>query len=290
MLFADIILPLPIEGLFTYSVPDALCPMAQVGCRVLVSFGRSKKYVGLIAALHNRQPEGFQVKAIIRLIDSQPLVLDSQLRLWQWIADYYMSPIGEVYKAALPAGLKAEEGYTPKTDTFVRLTPPYRDSQAQHTAIDMLSQSRAYKQKEAFEAFLNAGADLSLIAFLNTSHASSATVRALVSRGLLETYEVEVGRLNHGGDPHPERIKTLTTAQQDAYNKILLSMMRKQVTLLHGVTSSGKTEIYIHLIQREIDAGRQVLYLLPEIALTVQMMDRLRRVFGNRLGIYHSRY
>ena len=112
----------------------------------------------------------------------------------------------------------------------------------------------------------------------------------LIKRGILETYEVEVGRLNHGGEPHPELIKKLSLAQETAYNEILLSMMKKQVTLLHGVTSSGKTEIYIHLIQREIDQHRQVLYLLPEIALTVQMMDRLRRVFGDRLGIYHSKY
>ena len=112
----------------------------------------------------------------------------------------------------------------------------------------------------------------------------------LIKRGILETYEVEVGRLNHGGEPHPELVKKLSPTQETAYNEILMSFLKKKVTLLHGVTSSGKTEIYIHLIQREIDQHRQVLYLLPEIALTVQMMDRLRRVFGDRLGIYHSKY
>ena len=125
---------------------------------------------------------------------------------------------------------------------------------------------------------------------MNASHSTSTTIGMLVKRGMLETYEKEVGRLNHSGEPHPENIQKLSPAQQDAYNAILFSMMRKNVTLLHGVTSSGKTEIYIHLIQEVIDKGGQVLYLLPEIALTVQMTQRLQRVFGSRLGIYHSKY
>ena len=125
---------------------------------------------------------------------------------------------------------------------------------------------------------------------LNASHASSTTLQQLEKRGMLETYEVEVGRLNHGGNYHPELIKPLNSAQQTAYNSILMSMMKRPVTLLHGVTSSGKTEIYIHLIQQALERKEQVLYLLPEIALTVQMMQRLQRVFGNRLGIYHSKY
>ena len=125
---------------------------------------------------------------------------------------------------------------------------------------------------------------------MNASGAMLETIKALQKRGFLETYEVEVGRLNHGGDPHPENIKQLSPAQQEAFNQIRFSFLQKRVTLLHGVTSSGKTEIYIHLIQHELDQHRQVLFLMPEIALTVQMMDRLRRVFGNRLGIYHSKY
>jgi primosomal protein N' (replication factor Y) len=157
---------------------------------------------------------------------------------------------------------------------------------------------RANKQQKVFTEFLalsgwengQGGERVSRDELLNASYGSAETLNALVKRGLLETYEVEVGRLNHGGEPHPELIKKLNAAQQDAYNQILLSFLKKQVTLLHGVTSSGKTEIYIHLIQRELEQHRQVLYLLPEIALTVQMMDRLHRVFGNRLGIYHSKY
>ena len=263
----------------------------------MVPFGRGKEYVGIVAQLHDNKPENYEVKDLLQVIDTQPILLPEQYRLWQWIADYYMSPIGEVFKAALPAGLKAEDGYRPKTETYIRLTPQFRSEQSLHIALDMLK--RAARQLECFVEFLAlSGADtdpdnpaeVTREELMNSSHATLQTVTMLVKRGMLETYEVEVGRLNHGGEPHPEQIKKLSEAQQKAYNEILFSSLKKQVTLLHGVTSSGKTEIYIHLIQREIEQHRQVLYLLPEIALTVQMMDRLRRVFGNRLGIYHSKY
>ena len=288
---------MPLDGTFTDSVPQLFQEQAKFGCRVLVPFGRGKHYVGVIARLHDNRPEGYEVKDIAQLIDTQPILLPEQYRLWQWIADYYMSPIGEVYKAALPAGLKAEDGYRPKTETYIRLTPQFRNEQSLHIALDMLK--RAQKQLDCFVEFLAlSGADVNPECpaegtreeLMNSSNATLQTVSMLVKRGMLETYEVEVGRLNHGGEPHPEHVKKLSEAQETAYNQILLSMMKKQATLLHGVTSSGKTEIYIHLIQREIEQHRQVLYLLPEIALTVQMMDRLHRVFGNRLGIYHSKY
>ena len=287
--FADIILPLPLDGLFTYAVPALMGNDMRVGVRVLVPFGRNKQYVGIVAELHDRKPEGYEVKAILQVMDTQPILLPEQYRLWRWIADYYMSPIGEVYKTALPAGLKAENGYRPKTETYIRLTEAYRTDRALHIALDMLK--RAPKQLKAFTDFLYLveQGDITRDELLNEGHALQ-TISMLIKRGILETYEVEIGRLNHGGEPHPELVKKLSPAQETAYNEILLSMIRKPVTLLHGVTSSGKTEIYIHLIQREIDQHRQVLYLLPEIALTVQMMDRLRRVFGNRLGIYHSKY
>ena len=293
-MFVDVILPLPLDGTFTYAVPPQMEKQTAFGCRVLVPFGRGKQYVGVIARQHDQQPEGYEVKDILQVIDAQPILLPGQYRLWQWIADYYMSPIGEVYKAALPAGLKAEDGYRAKTETYIRPTAAYRNEKALHIALDMLQ--RAPKQLKAFVDFLSLsgwdqgeGGELTRDELLNEGH-TLQTLTLLIKRGILETYEVEVGRLNHGGEPHPELIKKLSLAQETAYNEILLSMMKKQVTLLHGVTSSGKTEIYIHLIQREIDQHRQVLYLLPEIALTVQMMDRLRRVFGDRLGIYHSKY
>ena len=284
----------------------------QVGVRVLVPFGRNKTYLGIVARLHDEKPQGYEVKEITQVMDAEPIVTPQQLRLWQWIADYYLSPIGDVYKAALPAGLKAEDGYRPKTETYIRLTPAYQNEAALHVALNILG--RAPKQLEAFIAYLELsgwdqveemsneklemrngqqGGDISEITreeLLNASHASATTLQQLEKRGMLETYEVEVGRLNHGGAYHPELIKQLNTAQQEAYNHVLLSMMKKPVTLLHGVTSSGKTEIYIHLIQQALERKEQVLYLLPEIALTVQMMQRLQRVFGNRLGIYHSKY
>jgi len=312
-LFADVILPVPLDGLFTYSVPQQLAQQVREGVRVLVPFGRNRNHVGIIAKIHQQAPEEYQTKDILQVLDLSPVLLDSQLRLWQWIAEYYMSPLGEVLKAALPSGLKAEDGYKPKTELCIRLTAPFREERAQHIAIDMLQ--RAPKQQKAFIDFLYLaeGGGLkvegemtcnqsilpspSTLPFppitrdelLNAGH-TLPTVNALVKRGLLETYEREVARLNYGGEPHLEAIRPLSDAQQDAYNQIQFSFLKKSVTLLHGVTSSGKTEIYIHLIQQALENHQQVLYLLPEIALTVQMMSRLQRVFGNRLGIYHSKY
>lgn len=296
MTYADVILPVPLTGLFTYSVPEGMA--VGVGMRVLVTFGRSKKYMGIVASLHSNKPEGYEVKPITQVMDAEPIVTDNQLKLWNWIADYYMSPIGEVYKAALPSGLKAEDGYRPKTELYIQLTSKFRSEQALHVAINMLQ--RAPKQMKAFLDFLelsgwdrfdepDAQTELTRDELLNEGH-SLQTINALVQRGLLETYDKEVGRLNYGGDPHPENIKPLSPPQQEAFNQIQFSFLQKNVTLLHGVTSSGKTEIYIHLIQQALDKHQQVLYLLPEIALTVQMMQRLQRVFGNRLGIYHSKY
>ena len=286
---------MPLDGVFTYSVPQSLEGQVRVGVRVLVPFGRSKTYVGIVdKSSVNYQLSDVNYKDVLQVLDASPILTDCQLRLWQWISDYYMSPIGEVYKAALPSGLKAEDGYRPKTELYIRLAPKFRSEQALHIALDMLQ--RAPSQQKAFIDFLDLAlsnedylAGITRDELLNQGH-TLATITALVKRGLLETFEQEVGRLNHGGEPHPERIKTLSLAQQDAYNQIQFAFLKKNVTLLHGVTSSGKTEIYIHLIQQALEKQQQVLYLLPEIALTVQMMDRLQRIFGNRLGIYHSKY
>ncbi len=298
MTYADVILPLPLQGTFTYAVADDMS--LAVGMRVLVPLGRNKSYVGLIDRLHEEKPQGYAVKNILQVMDAEPVVTNQQLSLWHWISDYYLSPIGEVYKAALPAGLKAEDGYRPKTETYIRLTASYQNVTALHVALNVLA--RARKQLEAFTAYLElSGWDqieeeghqqipVTKEELMNVCGCSADTLRLLEQRQMLETYEVEVGRLNHGGDYRPELIQPLSTPQQDAYNELLMSMMKRPVTLLHGVTGSGKTEIYIHLIQRALERHEQVLYLLPEIALTVQMMQRLQRVFGDRLGIYHSRY
>ena len=320
-MYVDVILPLPLDGVFTYSVPSELERQVAVGHRVLVPFGRNKTYVGIVAKVLftvdglqftgdysvaeerlaskssvNCKPSTVNYKDVLQVLDASPILLDSQLNLWRWISDYYLSPIGEVYKAALPAGLKAEDGYRPKTETYIRLTPKFRSERALHIALDMLQ--RAPSQQKAFIDFLDLAmftetedylSGITRDELLNEGH-TLATISALVKRGLIETYEQEVGRLNHGGEPHPEQVKPLSLPQQEAFNQIQFSFLQKSVTLLHGVTSSGKTEIYIHLIQQALDKKQQVLYLLPEIALTVQMMDRLQRVFGNRLGIYHSKY
>ena len=300
MMYADVILPVPLQGLFTYTVPEGMT--VGEGMRVLVGFGRSKTYVGLVARVHHVKPQGYEVKPIQQQIDQQPMVTPQQLQLWHWISDYYLSPIGEVYKTALPSGLKAEDGYKPKTETYIRLTEQYRYVAALHIALNVLA--RAKKQLEAFTCYLELShwdlvedddpclkvVEVTREELMNASQASAETIRQLEKRQLLETYEVEVGRLNHGGNYCPELIKPLTEPQQDAYNAILMQMMKKNVTLLHGVTGSGKTEIYIHLIQQALERKEQVLYLLPEIALTVQIMQRLQRIFGDRLGIYHSRY
>ena len=265
----------------------------KIGIRVLVPFGRNKTYVGIVAKTHKGPlPEGVHIKDILQVIDVEPVLLDSQLRLWQWIAEYYMSPIGEVYKAALPSGLKAEEGYKPRTETYLRLTSKFSSEQALHVALDMLQ--RAPKQLKALVDFINlsdsqSDTEISRDELLNQGH-TLQTINSLQKRSILDAYEKEVGRLNHGGEPHLDKIKSLSAPQQDAYNQIQFSFLKKHVTLLHGVTSSGKTEIYIHLIHQALERKQQVLYLLPEIALTVQIMERLQHVFGNRLGIYHSKY
>ncbi|WP_270536672.1 replication restart helicase PriA [Prevotella denticola] len=312
MTYANIILPLPLEGYFTYGVPDALASDVRPGVRVSVPLGKCKTYVGIVAAYPVEIPDSSEEKAasgkkivyknIIEVLDDSPVLLPRQLKLWHWIADYYMSPIGEVYKAALPSGLKAEDGFRPRTELYIRLADNLRDGRT--LAFIIGSMQRAAKQIEVLMTYLRlAGVDemggitpgtplreVTREELMNVTHASAAVVQALQRRKILVTYEKEVGRLNHGAAPHPERIKPLNEAQTDAYNQTLIQMMTHPVTLLHGVTSSGKTEIYIHLIQKAINEHKQVLYLLPEIALTVQITGRLQAVFGSRLGIYHSKY
>lgn len=301
MIYADIILPLPLDSLFTYSVPDSLAGRVGQGIRVLVPFGKSKAYVGLVVRTHDTKPD-FKVKDISTVMDDAPVVNSVQLGLWRWMADYYLSSVGDVMNAALPSGLKNEDGYTAKTETYVSLAPEYHSERAIHVALDVLK--RADAQRKVFLKFLELShwdtisgdacaepvAEVSRDELLNESHGTSAAFRNLVVRKFLNTYEREIGRLNNAGEPHPELIKPLNEAQQTAYNNIVFSFLKKNVVLLHGVTSSGKTEIYIHLISQAIERRQQVLYLLPEIALTVQIRQRLQRVFGNRLGIYHSKY
>ena len=301
MHYVDVILPLPLEGTFTYSVPEPMVAQVRMGVRVLVPLGRSKTYTAMAVRLHSEKPE-FETRPIIQVIDTEPVLIEQQLRLWQWISTYYMSPIGDVFKAALPAGLKAEENYRPKTVRCVTLPANLRSEQSLHMALTILK--RALKQHQTFATYLELShwneidgdtppahiAEIACDELQNAANASDAVLRQLIQRNFLELYHREVGRLNTSGEYHPERIQPLSPAQKTAEDSINAQFNEKNVVLLHGVTSSGKTEIYIHLIKKAIDEGKQVLYLLPEIALTVQMTRRLHNVFGSRLGIYHSRY
>lgn len=273
----------------------------RMGVRVLVPLGRSKTYTAMAVRLHSEKPE-FETRPIIQVIDAEPVLIEQQLRLWQWISTYYMSPIGDVFKAALPAGLKAEENYRPKTVRCVTLPANLRSEQSLHMALTILK--RALKQHQTFTTYLELShwseidgdtppahiAEIACDELQNAANASDAVLRQLIQRNFLELYHREVGRLNTSGEYHPERIQPLSPAQQAAEDSIQEQFNEKNVVLLHGVTSSGKTEIYIHLIKKAIDEGKQVLYLLPEIALTVQMTRRLQNVFGSHLGIYHSKY
>ena len=301
MHYVDVILPLPLEGTFTYSVPESMVAQVRMGVRVLVPLGRSKTYTAMAVRLHSEKPE-FETRPIIQVIDAEPVLIEQQLHLWQWISTYYMSPIGDVFKAALPAGLKAEENYRPKTVRCVTLPANLRSEQSLHMALTILK--RALKQHQTFSTYLELShwseidgetppahiAEIACDELQNAANASDAVLRQLIQRNFLELYHREVGRLNTSGEYHPERIQPLSPAQQAAEDSIQKQFNEKNVVLLHGVTSSGKTEIYIHLIKKAIDEGKQVLYLLPEIALTVQMTRRLHNVFGSRLGIYHSKY
>ena len=301
MKYVDVILPLPLDGTFTYSVPDGMEGKVVPGVRLLVPLGKSKKYIAMATRLHDDKP-AFSCKPVEAVLDNTPSLLPQQMRLWQWIGYYYMAPLGDVYNAAMPGGLKSTEKFKPKMELYVELASTYRSEQALHVALNLVQ--RALKQAKTLTTFLSLSHWDSLDGdtpregikkvtkeeLMNESHCTDAVVKALINRGILVTYKLEIGRLNTNGESHLDLIKPLSLAQQDAYNGILMQMMKKDVVLLHGVTSSGKTEIYIHLIRKAIEEHKQVLYLLPEIALTVQIMERLHRVFGDRLGIYHSKY
>lgn len=272
--------------------------------RVVVPCGQKKTYTALCVEVTDKKPNiGVKnIKCIYSVLDDMPMLLPQQLKLWQWMADYYMCTLGDIYKAALPAGLKAEDGYRPKTETYVGLTEKFHDEMALNIALDMVS--RYEKQQKALAGYLELShwAEMSGTAIpddikeitqtelCNVTHCTTPTVKSLVKRGILEIYQKEVGRLNTDGEFTPQNAKLLNETQQEAYNQVLMQFMKKNVVLLHGVTSSGKTEIYIHLILKALQDHKQVLFLLPEIALTVQIMERLQRVFGSRLGIYHSKY
>ena len=303
-MFADCIVPLPLEGVFTYKVPAHLDRLVQVGCRVNVPFGQKKQYAALVTRLHEEKPE-YETKDILAVLDEERMLLPGQYRLWQWVAEYYMCTVGEVYKAAIPSGLKEKDGrvrYRPRTVDCVRLADAYFDASVLNSVL--ASMKATPKQQLLLMRYIElAGVNAALTVnnprvlkeitreeLMKATGCSPSVLKAACERGLLEEYEKTVDRIPTSRIPVELVLQPLSDAQQTAMNSIRSAWEEKDVCLLHGVTSSGKTEIYIHLINEVLAQGRQVLYMLPEIVLTSQLTDRLRKVFGDRLGVYHSRY
>lgn len=364
MKYADVILPLPLENSYTYSIPADLEAAVTPGCRVIVHFGKKRYYTAIVMSVHERKPDSeFETKELYALLDATPVLRRPQLRFWQWIASYYLCKLGDVYKAALPSGLKLESetavtyneefvadaplrpneqtvldafcgvlkltvselekktglrnvvpvvaslmargavevseelkrGFTPRMQTFIRLSAAYREEgKLQEVFAEF---KRARKQERLLVCFLDLShtlnpalsRELSKKELLERSDCSSAILDGLLKRGILESYEKEVGRLQvpvcRLQPPAP-----LSPAQEQASDEIHEAFKTKEVCLLHGVTSSGKTEVYIHLIDQVLKMGWQVLFLLPEIAITTQITERLAKVFGDKLLVYHSKF
>ncbi|MBO5922489.1 MAG: primosomal protein N' [Bacteroidaceae bacterium] len=290
--FVDVILPLPLPGTFTYSIPEELKGKIIPGCRVVVPFGKKVTYTALVSSLHNNPNNNYEIRPIRELLDEAPIVLNEQIKLWDWIARYYMCSLGEIYKAAIPQGLKGE--FKPRTEQRVRLTARCRDEKGINLILQSLS--RAPRQKRLLATYLQAttpfsenSKEISKHKLLEEAQVSQNIYKELQDKGIFESYEVEIGRLARESEKiAPQNI--LNDAQKKAFEEIKDSFKQKNVTLLHGVTSAGKTEIYIHLITEALERGEQVLFMLPEIALTKQITERLRRVFGNKIGVYHSKF
>ena len=293
MRYAEVILPLPLANSYTYRIPDELEPLVAPGCRVMVYFGKKRCYTALVWEVHDRSPQAEQtVKELYALVDASPVVRPLQLRFWQWIASYYICRLGDVYKAAIPSA----QGFQPKRQLFVRLAAAYRQEERLLPLLDSLK--RAKKQEQLLLRFLDltqalepgSAAEMPRKALLEQCDASPAVLEGLLKRGVLETYEKEVERQRTPKRWQEIAMKPLSEAQARAFAEIQAVFQEKAVCLLQGVTSSGKTEIYAHLIAEELRQGRQVLYLLPEIAITTQIMERLGKYFGDRLLVYHSKF
>lgn len=363
--YVDVIVPLPIASQYTYSLPSALEESVQEGCRVVVPFGKKKFYTAIVTRVHYAAPEGYETKDVEEVLDSSPVLLPKQLEFWEWLSTYYLCTLGDVYKAAMPSGMKLESetvvvyndefeathplsdseqrlldllsadkeqcvtqlqravglknilpivkrlldkeaifvkedlkrNYKPRTEARVRLARKDLDEAGMMTLFNELS--RAKKQLALLMKYVELSGwasrgeqlkEVSKKELLEKAGATSTIFNGLVEKGIFEVYHQEIGRLLRSGIT-TSACHALNPAQQTAYNSIIDSFRQKNVCLLHGVTSSGKTEVYIHLIHEALKQGSgQVLYLLPEIALTTQITERLKRVFGHRLGVYHSKF
>ncbi|MEX1190489.1 MAG: primosomal protein N' [Brumimicrobium sp.] len=363
--FVDVILPIPIHNTFTYRVPFELNDFVKNGVRVVVPFGKSKLQTGIIVKVHEEVPTEYQSKYVESVLDDEPIITGKQLKLWHWISEYYMAPIGDVMNAALPSNFKLgsetkiqlhpesevnsehltdrefqvfealeiqgeldlkeisdilqiktiqpviksmidkrvvitkEElkfKYAPKTQIFIELTKDFQSEQALEVLLDEFSdQKRKEKQVDAvlkylkLDGFKNGVSKPVLRTELEEEGASVSSLNTLEKEGVFESKRLEISRIESGDDAD-SAFKDLSEAQNQALDEIRKTFTEKDVTLLHGVTGSGKTEIYVELIQEQLNLDKQVLFLLPEIALTTQLIDRLSRYFGDKIGVYHSRF
>lgn len=358
-LFIDVILPLALPRLYTYSVPKPLDKQIQVGHRVEVQFGKSKLYSALVTKIKKEPPE-YKSKSIISILDKVPIVEPIHLEFWEWLAKYYACTMGEVMIAALPAGLKLSSEtkvqlspvfdedfskltdneylitealtlrdelsideirkilnqytvyplinsllvkrvillkeelklkYKPRTVSFVRLAEPYRsDSDTLKVAFEVVG-TRAKKQLDALLGLIQLSRQQPQVKkseLIASVDINSSQIKALQEKGIFEVYEKEVSRIA-GYDDETVSNFDLTMQQLTAKLEIQQLFTEKRTVLLHGVTGSGKTQVYIDLMQEAVEEGSQVLYLLPEIGLTTQIISRLQRVFGNKIAVYHSR-
>jgi primosomal protein N' (replication factor Y) (superfamily II helicase) len=296
---ADIILPLAVKGTFTYVIPDEFVDNIQPGSRVAVQFGNRKLYSGIVFSIHQEMSVEGSFKPITDLLDIVPLVNEIQLKLWKWISEYYMCSIGEVMKAALPLGFFLDdntnkEKYKPKTESFVILSQKYGEPEL-NDILDNLF--RAPRQYELLSVYLEMtgyqnNADLLPVSknvLLSKAGALTSSLTSLEQKGILNSFQKEVGRLT-SYIVVKEPLRHLSEVQTESFFSIIEQFKKKDTVLLDGVTSSGKTEIYIHLIEQELKKGKQVLYMLPEIAITSQIISRLEKYFGQETGVYHSRF
>lgn len=292
--YADVILPLPMPGLFTYGIPDELLIQAHPGVRVNVQVGKKKTYTGIIRHIHRNKPADYEVKPILLVPDNHPIVNDFQLRMWDWMSDYYMCPQGDIYRAAVPAGFK-KNSYKPRLAGYLRLNKKWTGTAELNKLMDRLSKAprqyeilTAYLDESGYTDNIKAGwVERSVLLKGNPKTGTALTI--LVKKGILDNVQREVSRLAMK-EPEIKEPVSLNENQHIALQEIKQQFKKKDVVLLHGVTSSGKTELYIQLIQEALAKNKQVLYLLPEIALTTQIVSRLRSVFGSQVGVYHSRY
>ncbi len=355
--FIDVILPIPIQKTFTYSITEDEANFLLIGMRVAVSFGKTKMYTGLVFNIHQIAPTLYEAKEIHQILDEAPLVNEKQLKHWQWVSNYYMCSLGDVYRAALPSAFLLEsetvitkneqeidpsillddefliyealqhqfqltihqviailgkkkvmpiinglleksaisvqeeiyEQYKPKLIKYVRLHANYATDASLETLLESLS--RAKKQREAVLSFFQLSVNKKPIKAKDLevqANVSSTILKSLVDKNIFEFYHIQIDRISFKGVTN--NLKQLNEFQELALKEIKETFTTKDVTLLHGITSSGKTEVYTKLIQEVLDAGKQVLFLVPEIALTTQIITRLQVYFGNQISVFHSKY